>query len=228
MAKEKDYETRKSAIAVENIEKAIGLDQSTIESLIDDVKRVSEGQKVRYEGAILKDRKEEQVAEGGKKADAEEKLLKDEELEEKAKETVDQINRLERVMTVVEAAKFDAQRRANQQLQVAEMWKSRMYGKAKKRDVIRSPKPQKNAIDKATKILKTIVKKEKVRKRGVNTDFGMNGPIRISQNGGKTEVGDSRIKRSPQFDFNTKNPLRAKFMLIRNLAKEILQSIPET
>lgn len=227
-AKEKDYEARKSSIAVENIEKAIGLDEQTIESLIDDVKSVSRRQEVRYHGAILNDKKEEESAVDDKKAEAEDRLLKDEELEGKAIETVNQINRLEKVLTVVEAAKFDAQRRANQRLQTAEIWKSRMYGKAKKRDARNNRKIVKKSIDKASKVIRNILKKEKARKRSVEKNFGLHGEVRSSQNGGKTEVDASRMKRSPLYEVNKRNPLRAKFQRIRNLAQEIVMNIPET
>ena len=155
MAKEKEYETRRSAIAVENIEKAIGLDEKTIESLIDDVKQVSQRQQIEYENAILKDRKDEQESVGERKLKTEDKLLRDEELEGKAKETIDQINRLEKVMTIVEAAKFDAERRSSQQLQVAEAWKNRMYNVAKKSKILTAPKTQNT--------LKNIVRKKQTR-----------------------------------------------------------------
>ena len=155
MAKEKEYETRRSAIAVENIEKAIGLDEKTIESLIDDVKQVSQRQQIQYENAILKDRKDEAESVGEGKVETEDKLLRDEELEGKAKETVDQINRLEKVMTIVEAAKFDAQRRSSQQLQVAEAWKNRMYNVAKKSNIMTAPKTR--------HALKNILRKKQTR-----------------------------------------------------------------
>lgn len=155
VAKEKEYESRRSAIAVENIEKAIGLDEETIESLIDDVKRVSQRQQIEYENAILKDRKDEAESVGERKLETEDKLLRDEELEGKAKETVDQINRLEKVMTIVEAAKFDAQRRSSQQLQVAEAWKNRMYNVAKKSNIMTAPKKRHT--------LKNIVRKKQAR-----------------------------------------------------------------
>ena len=155
LAKEKEYETRRSAIAVENIEKAIGLDEKTIESLIDDVKQVSQRQQIQYENAILKDRKDEAESVGERKVETEDKLLRDEELEGKAKETVDQIDRLEKVMTIVEAAKFDAQRRSSQQLQVAEAWKNRMYNAAKKSNIMTAPKTR--------HALKNILRKKQTR-----------------------------------------------------------------
>ncbi|WP_395241792.1 hypothetical protein, partial [Salmonella sp. s51933] len=108
--------------------------------------------------AILNDRKEEELAEAGEKAEKEEKLLRDEELEGKAQETVDQITRLEKVMTVIEAAKYDAERRANEQLQIAEIWKSRMYGRAKKRSNI----PSKDSVEQTSE---ENIRREKLRKR---------------------------------------------------------------
>ncbi|XP_028404852.1 proline-rich extensin-like protein EPR1 [Dendronephthya gigantea] len=164
LAKEKDYETRRSSIAVENIEKAIGLDEKTIESLIDDVKQVSLRQTVQYENAVMKDKKEDEEAEGNKKVQTEDKLLRDEELENKAKETVDLINRLERVMTIIEVAKFDAQRRADTQLQVAEAWKDRIYGRAKKSDIEKSPEKKKDSVKRAARVLRKILNKKKYRK----------------------------------------------------------------
>lgn len=229
LAKEKDYETRKSSIAVENIEKAIGLDEQTIESLIDDVKSVSRRQEIRYHGAILNDKKEEESAEDDQKVEAEDRLLKDEELEGKARETINLINRLEKVLTVVEVAKFDAQRRANQQLEIAEIWKNRMYGKAKKRDAKNSRKLVKKSIDKASKVLRNILKKERARKRSVEKNFELHRETVGSQNGGKvTEVDASRKRRSPLYEVNKMDPLREKFQRIRNLAREIVKNIPET
>lgn len=134
------------------------MDAQTIESLIDDVKQVSQRQTIEYQNAILKDKKDEAQAQGEKKLETENKRLREEELEGKAKETVEQINRLEKVMTVVEAAKFDAQRRAAQQLQVAEAWKDRMYGRAKKSDTMKIP--EKNSGMKTTRsVFKIIVKR---------------------------------------------------------------------
>jgi hypothetical protein len=211
LAKEKDYETRKSAIAVENIEKAIGLDQQTIESLIDDVKQASQRQTIQYENAVMKDRKEEEVAKGEGKLKTEEKLLRDEELEGKAKETVDQINRLEKVMTVVEVAKFDAQRRAGQQLQAAEAWKDRMYGRAKKSKIMKAP--GKNSAKKTARhILENIIRRQKERKNS-------------SKKNKRNQIEEHRSKRSYTSDFDTKDLLRVKFSKIGKLAKEILKNV---
>ena len=209
MAKEKEYETRKSAIAVENIEKEIGLDEKTIESLIDDVKQVSQRQEMKYENAILKDKKDEANAEGERKLETEDKLLRDEELEGKAKETVDQINRLEKVMTVVEAAKFDAQRRAGLQLQVAEAWKDRMYGRAKKSKITKPS--EKSSAKRTSGILKKIIKKEKYHRTGKNRTL--------------KNTKDPRNKRSLNSDLHKKDLLRVKFKRISKLAKEILRNI---
>ncbi|CAB4014441.1 Hypothetical predicted protein [Paramuricea clavata] len=226
LAKEKDFETRRSAIAVENIEKAIGLDEKTIESLIDDVKQVSQRQANQYENAILKDRKEEEEAKGERKVETEDKLLRDEELEGKAKETVDQINRLEKVMTVVEVAKFDAERRAGQQLQAAEAWKDRMNGRAKKSKIMKVP--EKNSVKKTARhILENIIKKEKYRKNA-NKGSKRNGtqshksPIHsvLDKN-----TKDYRSKRSFSSDSDTKDLLRIKFKKIGKLANEILKNI---
>ena len=140
------------------------MDEKTIESLIDDVKQVSLRQTIQYENAIMKDKKEDETAVGNKKIHTEDKLLRDEELENKAKETVDLINRLERVMTIIEAAKFDAQRRASTQLLVAEAWKDRMYGRAKKSDIEKSPEKEKDSVKKAQHILKKILKEKNYRK----------------------------------------------------------------
>ena len=221
MAKEKDYESRKSAIAVENIEKSIGLDEQTIESLIDDVKQVSQRQTIQYENAIMKDRKEEEEAQGERKLKTEEKLLRDEELEGKAKETVDQINRLEKVMTVVEAAKFDAQRRAGEQLQVAEAWKDRMYGRAKKSKIMKVP--ERNSGKKTARhILENIIKREKYRKNAKTINKRNQSPVhRVVEKNTK----DSRSKRSFASDSDTKDLLRVKFKKIGKLAKEILKNI---
>ena len=210
LAKEKDYETRKSAIAVENIEKAIGLDEQTIESLIDDVKQASQRQTIQYENAVMEDKKEEEEAKGEGKLKTEEKLLRDEELEGKAKETVDQINRLEKVMTVVEAAKFDAQRRAGQQLQVAEAWRDSMYGRAKKSKITKAP--EKNTAKKTARhILESIIKREKERKNS-------------NQKNKRSQTKEYRSKRSFASDLDTKDVLRVKFRKIGKLAKEILKN----
>lgn len=216
LAKQKEYESRRSAIAVENIEKAIGLDEQTIESLIDDVKRVSQRQAIEYENAILKDEKEEQEAVGERKVQTEDKLLRDEELEGKAKETIDQINRLEKVMTIVEAAKFDAQRRASQQLLAAEAWKDRMYGRAKKSKIMKSPA-----------VIKNIVKKEKHR-RSTNKNSKTSGTqarnSSILRAVGENQE-DYRIKRSFQSESDSHDRLRVKYRKIRKLAKEIQQKV---
>ena len=210
LAKEKDYETRKSAIAVENIEKAIGLDEQTIESLIDDVKQVSQRQTIQYENAVMNDKKEEEEAKGERKLKTEEKLLRDEELEGKAKETVDQINRLEKVMTVVEVAKFDAQRRAGQQLQAAEAWKDRMYGRAKKSKIMKAP--AKNTAKKTARhILENIIKREKERKN-------------FNEKNKRSQTKEYRSRRSFASDLDTKDLLRVKFRKIGKLAKEILKN----
>ena len=210
LAKEKDYETRKSAIAVENIEKAIGLDDQTIESLIDDVKQVSQRQTIQYENAVMKDKKEEEEAKGEGKLKTEEKLLRDEELEGKAKETVDQINRLEKVMTVVEAAKFDAQRRADQQLLAAEAWKDRMYGRAKKSKITKAP--GKNTTTKTARhILENIITREKERKN-------------LNKKNKRSQTNEYRSKRSFASDLDTKDLLRMKFRKIGKLAREILKN----
>jgi hypothetical protein len=226
LAKEKDFETRRSAIAVENIEKAIGLDEKTIESLIDDVKQVSQRQAIQYENAILKDRKDEEEAEGERKVETEDKLLRDEELEGKAKETVDQINHLEKVMTVVEVAKFDAERRAGQQLQAAEAWKDRMNGIAKKSKIMKVP--QKNSVKTTARhILENIIKKEKHRKKANqgskrNATQSHKSPIHsvVDKN-----TNDHRSKRSFSSDSDTKDLLRIKFKKIGKLANEILKNI---
>ncbi len=226
MAKEKDYESRKSAIAVENIEKSIGLDEQTIESLIDDVKQVSQRQTIQYENAIMKDRKEEEEAQGERKLKTEEKLLRDEELEGKAKETVDQINRLEKVMTVVEAAKFDAQRRAGEQLQVAEAWKDRMYGRAKKSKIMKVP--EKNSGKKTARhILENIIKREKYRKtaKTINKRNQMQSHKSPVQRVVEKNTKVARSKRSFASDSDTKDLLRVKFKKIGKLAKEILKDI---
>ena len=192
------------------------------------MKSVSRRQEIRYHGAILNDKKEEESAEDDRKGEAEDRLLKDEELEGKARETINQINRLEKVLTVVEAAKFDAQRRANQGLQTAEIWKSRMYGKAKKRDAKNSRKLVKKSIDKASKVLRNILKKERAHKRSVEKNFELHGEAMSSQNGGKvTEIEASRMRRSPLHEVNKRDPLREKFQRIRNLAQEIVKNIPE-
>lgn len=156
-AKEKDYQTRRSAIAVENIEKAIGLDEKTIESLIDDVKQISKRQKLQYEKEILSDKMEKKYETGSQKIKTKEKLIKDEDLEMKAVETINQINRLERVMTIIEAAKFDAKRRASQQLLAAETWKNRLYRRGR-------GKAHTKSIKKIVRSITDIIKKSKSKR----------------------------------------------------------------
>lgn len=125
------HDSSRASAAVSKIEQAIGLSPETVKTLIGHVKKQAKNQILNYEQdakiekeeiiadkSRLQSEEESPNAEGvkGKLAKEEAKLSDDEQKEQVAKLKVNEIKRIEKILTIIEAAKFSALQRAKKKL----------------------------------------------------------------------------------------------------------------
>ena len=124
------HDTERASLAMSKIEEAIGLSPSSVRHIVDDIETQAKMESTRYEDDMKKEKaditKEKQLLQKDEAADNgqvrqkiqddEEKLRKDIRKENVAKLEVDKIKKIEKILTIIEAAKYSAMQRAKKRI----------------------------------------------------------------------------------------------------------------
>ena len=124
------HDSERASLAMSKIEEAIGLSPSSVKYIIDDIEKQAKQEENRYEDEMSKEKaeinKEKQLLQNDevlhgedakKKVKEEEAKLRDDiKKENVAKQEVDKVKKIEKILTIIEAAKYSAMQRAKKKI----------------------------------------------------------------------------------------------------------------
>lgn len=124
------HDSERASLAMSKIEEAIGLSPSSVKHIIDDIEKQAKQEENRYEDEMSKEKaeinKEKQLLQNDEVPDGEDakKKVKEEEAklrddikkENVAKQEVDKVKKIEKILTIIEAAKYSAMQRAKKKI----------------------------------------------------------------------------------------------------------------